>query len=73
MISRLGSLSANIVQFCRFLRTRGYTVGTEEEISSLKALSYIDFTSPDEFLLAMKATLCKSKKQLNEFDELFIT
>jgi len=73
MISRLGSLSGNIVQFCRFLRTKDYTVGTEEEISSLKALEYIDFTNPDEFLLAMKATLCKSKKQLNEFDELFFT
>ena len=73
MISRLGSISANIVQFCRFLRTRGYTIGTEEEITSLNALHHIDLANPDEFLLAMKATLCKSKKQLNEFDELFFT
>ena len=71
MISRLGSLSGNIVQFCRFLRLKGFSVSTEEESAALKALQYIDYTRSNDFLLALKVSLCRSKKQLDAFDELF--
>lgn len=71
MISRLGSLSANIVQFCRRLRNKGFAVGIEEEATALKALELIDFSYENDFLLTLKATLCRSKKQLDEFDALF--
>lgn len=71
MINRQTSLSKNIVQFCRFLRLKGFTVGMEEEALTLQALQLIDYGSNQVFLLALKAILCRSEAQLNEFNKLF--
>jgi uncharacterized protein with von Willebrand factor type A (vWA) domain len=71
MISRLGSMSANIIRFCRFLRTKGFVIGVEEETIALKAVQHIDIGRPDDFFLALKTTLCRNKKQLDNFDELY--
>jgi uncharacterized protein with von Willebrand factor type A (vWA) domain len=71
MITRKTSLSENIVQFCRFLRQKGFVVGANDETTTLQALQYIDYTSPDIFHLALKATLCRNKTQAQEFDDLF--
>ncbi len=71
MIRRLGSLSDNIVMFSRFLRGEGFTVSTEEEATALKALEFVQLGQPGEFFLALKASFCKSKKQLDIFDKLY--
>jgi uncharacterized protein with von Willebrand factor type A (vWA) domain len=71
MINRQGSLSENIVQFCRFLRQKGFSVTIEEEILSLEALQFINYNNNEVFRLALKATLCHTKMQLDEFDNLF--
>jgi len=71
MISRQTSLSKNIVQFCRFLRHKGFSLSVEEESTALDALQYIDYSDKRTFRLALKAVCCRSKNQLNEFDDLF--
>lgn len=71
MISRQTSLSKNIVQFCRFLRQQNFSVSIEEETLSLQALAFIDYSHKDIFRTALKAILCRSHAQLNEFDALF--
>ena len=71
MINRRTSLSENIVQFCRFIRQKGFAVGVEDEATTLKALQFIDYTHPSLFYAALKATLCKSRVQAEEFDEIF--
>ena len=71
MISRLTSLSKNIVQFCRYLRQSGFGVTVEEETLSLQALQLIDYSKSEIFRLALKATLCHNKTQLDEFDNLY--
>lgn len=71
MILRHTSLSANIIQFCRFLRQKGFAVGVEEESITLQALQFIDYINPSVFQMALKATLCRSKTQAGEFDALF--
>lgn len=71
MITRKTSLAENIVQFCRFLRQEGFAVGADDEATALQALQYIDYTSPDVFQLTLKATLCRNKVQVEEFDDLF--
>ena len=71
MIQRQTSLSANIIQFCRFLRQKGFTVGVEEEAITLQALQFIDYTDPSIFRMTIKATLCRTKTQVEEFDSLF--
>ena len=71
MISRQTSLSGNIVQFCRFLRRKGFALSAEEEATALKSLSFIDYQSQPVFQLALKAVFCRSKSQLDQFDVLF--
>lgn len=71
MINRQTSLSANIVQFCRFLRTQNFTLGVEEETTILSALQLIDYHNKDVFKNALKAVCCRSQQQLKDFDALF--
>ena len=71
MITRQTSLSKNVVQFCRFLRQKGFAVSPEEEILSLQSLQFIDYSNNDVFRLALKASICRNKSQLDEFDNLF--
>ncbi|MEO6000704.1 MAG: VWA domain-containing protein [Chitinophagaceae bacterium] len=72
MILRQTSLSANIVQFCRFLRSRSFTLSVEEEATALDAMQFINYTDRQIFKLALKTVLCRNRKELNEFDILFI-
>jgi uncharacterized protein len=71
MILRQTSLSANVVQFCRFLRQKNFTIGIDEEAVTLRALQFIEYTDPSAFRLALRTTLCRSKTQVWEFDTLF--
>jgi uncharacterized protein len=71
MIPRQTSLSKNIVHFCRFLRQNGFALSVEDESAALNALQYTDPGSASVFLLTLKAILCRSKPQLDEFDNLF--
>lgn len=71
MIIRRTSLPANIVQFCRFLRQKNFTIGIEEQAQTLQALQFIEYTDPSVFRLALRTTLCRSKTQADEFDMLF--
>ena len=71
MILRQTSLSGNIVQFCRFLRHRGFWLSADEEATALDAMKFIDFSEMTVFSLALKSVLCRSRGQLHEFDNLF--
>ena len=71
MILRQTSLSGNIVQFCRFLRQKGFALSVEEEATALDALQFIDYSNRDIFAVALKSVCCKSRVQQNEFDDLF--
>lgn len=71
MINRQTSLSRNVVQFCRFLRHRQFSISTKEERDALSALQYIDYGNQLHFRLALQAILCRSRAQVQAFDELF--
>ncbi|MEJ7913152.1 MAG: VWA containing CoxE family protein, partial [Chitinophagaceae bacterium] len=71
MMVRQTSLSANMVQFCRFLRLRNFRLGVGEEITLLHALQYVDFTDRHIFRATLKCLLCKSHDELLKFDDLF--
>lgn len=71
MINREGALSKNIVQFCRFLRQKGFTLSVDEEATTLEGLEQIDHTSQPVFRLALKSLLCKRQHELQQFDDLF--
>ena len=71
MIKRQTSLSRNIVQFCRFLRQKGFALSVEEEATALNALQFIDHSNRNVFGLALKSVCCRSRAQQKEFDDLF--
>jgi len=70
-VNRLTSLSKNIIQFSRYLRLQGFTVGIEEEALILQSLQHFDFSSHELFFLLLKTIICRSKAQLDAFDNLF--
>ncbi len=71
MNSRKTSLSANIIQFCRFLRLKGFTSGMDEESTALQALQLIDFGNSKTFFEALKAVLCRNREQVETFGDLY--
>lgn len=71
MTTRLTSLPQNIVQFCRFLRQNNFEAGIEEETMILQSLQHFDYTSHESFFLLLKMIICRSKRNLDDFDELF--
>ena len=71
MIERQTSLSGNIVQFCRFLRQKGFALSVDEEATALDALQFIDYSNRDIFAAALKSVCCKSRAMQHEFDDLF--
>ena len=71
LIRRQLELSANIVQFCRYLRTKDYRIGPEEEADALRSLAYIPIGEQETFRLALKSLLARSRMQQEQFDEHF--
>lgn len=71
LITRKASLSEHVVQFCRFLRGKGFLVGPAEEADALKALALIPPDSPERFEAVLRATLVRSPKQGEQFNEWF--
>jgi uncharacterized protein with von Willebrand factor type A (vWA) domain len=70
-MNRLTSLPQNIIQFSRYLRLQGFAVGIEEEALVLQSLQRFDFSSQELFFLLLKSIICRSKAQLEAFDNLF--
>ena len=66
-----GILSEHLIDFCRFLRTKGFKLGSREETEALQALTHIPFSSMDDFKLLLKSLLTKTYAQRLNFDQLF--
>lgn len=71
MILRQTSLSANIIQFCRFLRLKGFTSGIEEESLILQALPLVNIGDSKIFYETLKSILCRTKTESDAFERLF--
>ena len=68
-----GELSANLVGFCRYMRLKGLNTGIGEQMDALRALEELDFKKEKFFRMALRATLAKSTKEQEIFDEHFYT
>jgi uncharacterized protein with von Willebrand factor type A (vWA) domain len=72
LIQRLGSLSENLIAFCRYLRERDFRIGPAEEADALRALEQLAaFDDPDLFQGCLRATLVRNRRQQQRFDELY--
>lgn len=72
LIARQTSLSGHIVAFSRFLRASGIPVGPDREADALKALAEINVGDEVQFYLALRSVYPQNRKQLREFDELYV-
>jgi uncharacterized protein len=72
LIKRHTSLSANIVAFCRFLRTKEFKIAPPEEADALQTIEILQpFYAPALMRDALKIILTRSQEQADRFDELY--
>ncbi len=72
LFKRQTALSANLVGFCQFLRKKGFRIGPNEIADALQALEIMNpFENPGRFQLALQSILAKTRKQQQQFPELF--
>lgn len=60
-----------IVTFCRFVRSRGLPVGTQQVLAALEAANVIGTADWERFSYALRAALCSSHEEWERFEELF--
>lgn len=72
LIKRQTSLTANIVAFCRYLRTEGFNISALEASDALKTLEILEpYNAPETMRLALKTCLVRTLGQAERFDELY--
>lgn len=64
-------LASAIVEFCRFLRTHGFSADTRRTITTLEAIKAIDFANQRDLSLTLKTTLCSTPEEWEQFPKLF--
>lgn len=72
LIDRHTSLSANLVHFCRYLRSKGFSITTDQEQDALTAMQEILPVSEDLYISLLRATLCKDAHQYIRFKEIYL-
>ncbi len=71
LIQRHTALSANILAFCRYLRSKGMPIGPAGVADALEALTHIPSKDPEEMQEGLKAVLTRSRPQQQLFDDLY--
>ncbi|GAB3179086.1 vWA domain-containing protein [Telluribacter humicola] len=71
MINRRTDLTSNVVDFCRFLRSHDFRIGSEEEATALRAMSLVTPDDRSRFALALQVALTHNAQQVQQFPELF--
>ncbi|MGA3224424.1 MAG: VWA domain-containing protein [Acidobacteriaceae bacterium] len=64
-------LATSIVEFCRYLRTYGFSADTRQTMSALEAARTIVVTNRQFFLSALQATLCSNREEWEQFPQVF--
>lgn len=67
----LDNFLAIMVQFCRFARENGLSGGVKETLAALEAVDAVGLGDREIFKFALRAALCSSKEEWEQFDRLF--
>ncbi len=70
-MKRQTSISGNLVQLCRFLRRKGFSLSAADESNALSALKLIPIKKESNFRMCLKSIFPKSKYQQERFDEYY--
>ncbi|TAH17462.1 MAG: VWA domain-containing protein [Cytophagales bacterium] len=71
LIKRHTELSANIVAFCRFLRSKSFSISISEERDALEAFCLLPLENAQTMQLVLKSVLTKNLYQAEQFDALY--
>jgi uncharacterized protein len=63
--------AASIVEFCRFVRSKGLPAGMQQTLAALEAASAIGVADWQLFAYALRSVLCSCQEQWDLFDQLF--
>jgi hypothetical protein len=63
---------AAIVEFCRFLRTHGFTADMRQTLTALEAANLIDVSSSQSLSFALQAALCSNGEDWERFPRMFL-
>lgn len=63
--------SANIILFYRFLRSKGFSFGTSDEIDALKSLSLVPIDNERNVEQALKTSLSKNHFEYDKFSDYY--
>jgi uncharacterized protein len=64
-------LAASIVDFCRFLRTQGFSADMRQTMTALEASKTIDVRNRQFFASTLQTTLCTTMEEWEQFSMLF--
>ncbi len=67
-ISRQTTLSGNIIQLSRYLRSKGYTISSSEESDAMQSFQTIVPTSEHAYWTVLRAVFSKNKYQFEHFE-----
>jgi uncharacterized protein with von Willebrand factor type A (vWA) domain len=70
-LQTLPGLDQRIVEFCRYARENGLSVGVKESLESLRAVQAVGIAERQNLKFALRAVLCSSKDDWEAFDEIF--
>lgn len=72
LIKRHTSLTANVVAFCRYLRSEGFKIAAPEEADALRTIEILQpYNATENLRLALKICLVRTLGQAERFDELY--
>ena len=64
-------LAASIVEFCRFLRTHGFSGDLRQTMTALDCARTINVADRHCFASALQASLCCNRQEWERFSQLF--
>ena len=68
---KAGRLAASIVSFCRFARINGLPIGMQQTFAALEAASAVGISDWRRFSFALRAALCSSRDEWEQFTRIF--
>jgi uncharacterized protein len=63
--------AASIIEFCRFARDNGLSIGVQQTLDAVEVAKTIGAADREELALALRAALTSSKEEWDWFNELF--
>src|SRR5689334_17702920 len=66
-----GPLDRAILDFCRYARANGLSAGVKESVTAVQAAHAVGIAGKEAFKSALRAVLCSSRSEWEQFESIF--